>query len=230
MVEGRTARRSHSRKKAQSVPPLRRTPKASGLTARIRSSCLKWREALRGGSSWTTSHPSNGACAVNAARKPWTAAVCSMFLSSWRVLLPVTLRQSKEPTGSSGAMLHRFLATPTEVRSLRASRERPRSVRASRRPASWRRAARPNPSRGLTSWEALWGATPMSPASSWRDIQGQSEMRSRARFSAGRTKRGSMWSEMSDAAALAGRSSGTEASRDSSSTGSSPPGSVLSRR
>ena len=57
-----------------------------------------------------------------------------MFLSSWRVLLPVTLRHSKEPLGSSGVMLHRFLATPTEVRSLRASRERPRSVRASRRP------------------------------------------------------------------------------------------------
>ena len=51
MVEGRTARRAHSRKKAHSAPPLRRTPQASGLTARIWSSCLKWRDALRGGSS-----------------------------------------------------------------------------------------------------------------------------------------------------------------------------------
>ena len=27
-----------------------------------------------GGSSWTTSHPSRGACSASAARKPWTAA------------------------------------------------------------------------------------------------------------------------------------------------------------
>ena len=27
---------------------------------------------------------------MSAARKSWTAAVCSMFLSSWRVRLPVT--------------------------------------------------------------------------------------------------------------------------------------------
>ena len=92
------------------MSPLARTPKASGLTARILSSCRKWRDALRGGSSWTTSHPSRGACAASAARKPWTAAVCSVFLSSWRPLLPVTLRHSKGPSASSRATLHRFLA------------------------------------------------------------------------------------------------------------------------
>ena len=79
MVEGRTARRSHSRKKGQMASSLRSTPKASGLTARARSSCRKWREALLGGSSWTTCHPRRGAWAASAARKTWTAAVCSMF-------------------------------------------------------------------------------------------------------------------------------------------------------
>ena len=63
-----------------------------------------------------------------------------------------------------------------------------------------RREAEPlNPSSGMTAWEALWGETPMSAASSPRPIQGQLEIRSRARFSAGLTKRGSMWSEMSSA-------------------------------
>ena len=120
MVEGRTALRSHSRKKGQRVSSLVRTPKASGLTARLPPSCLKWREALRGGSSWAISHPSRGACAVSAARKPWTAAVCSMFLSSWRLRRPVRLRHSKGASASSGATLHRRFATPTDVRSLRA--------------------------------------------------------------------------------------------------------------
>ena len=69
MVEGRTALRSHSRKKGQRVSPLVRTPKASGLTARVPPSCRKWREALRGGLSWAISQPSRGACAVSAARE-----------------------------------------------------------------------------------------------------------------------------------------------------------------
>ena len=41
MVEGLTARRSHSRKKGQAVPSFRSRPKASGFTERIRS---PWRK------------------------------------------------------------------------------------------------------------------------------------------------------------------------------------------
>ena len=184
MVERRTARRSHSRKKGQVFSSLLRTPKASGFTARIRSSCLKCLDALLGGSSWTTSHPKSGACAVSATRNPWTAAVCSVFLRSWRVLLPERLRHSKGASWSSRAMLQRLFATPTEARSLRARSVMPRSVRVSRPPASRGRATSLKPSRGLTSCEALWGVTPINPASSLRAIQRQSEMKSRARFSA----------------------------------------------
>ena len=77
MVEGRTARRSHSRKNGHAVSPLRRRPKASGLTERIRSPCWKCRDARRGGLNWTASHWRKAACPVMAARKAWTAAVCS---------------------------------------------------------------------------------------------------------------------------------------------------------
>ena len=40
--------------------PLRRTPKASGLTERFRPSCLKCLDALLGGSIWASSHPRAG--------------------------------------------------------------------------------------------------------------------------------------------------------------------------
>ena len=185
MVEGRTALRSHSRKKGQAVPSLRRTPKASGWMERIPPSCRKYREALRGGSSWAISQPRKPACLARAATKAWTATVCSTFLSSCLLLPPDTLRQSKGSLGTRGATLHRFLATATEVRSLRASTASPRSVRVRRPPAPGARVARPKPSRGLTSWDALGAETPSSPARSLRTIQGQSESRSRARFSAG---------------------------------------------
>ena len=77
--------------------------------------------------------------------------------------------------------------------------------------------------------EALWGVTSISPASSPRAIQGQSEMRSRARFSAGLSMTGSIWSVMSDAAPLSGRSAGGSARPGSGSTGSPPPGAARSR-
>ena len=73
--------------------PLRRTPKASGLTERFRPSCLKCLDALLGGSIWASSHPRAWACLARAATKAWTAPVCSTFLSSWRLLPPDTLRQ-----------------------------------------------------------------------------------------------------------------------------------------
>ena len=57
--------------------------------------------------------------------------MCSMVRRSWRLLLPETLRQSRGASGSTGATLQRFLATPTEVRSRWASRASPRSVTAS---------------------------------------------------------------------------------------------------
>ena len=167
---------------------------------------------------------------MSAARKPWTAAVCSMFLNSWRLRRPMRLRHSKGASASSRSMLHRRFATPTEVRSLRARSVSPRSVRVRRRPAGRGRATRRKPSRGLTSWAALGTETPSSPARSVRVIQGQSDTRSRARFSAGFRKTGSRWSAMSHAAPLSGMSSGTVTRSGSASTGSSPPGSVRSRR
>ena len=102
MVEWRTALRSHSRKKAHVTSPFFRTPKASGLTERTRSSWRKYLDALLGGSSCTTSHPSRGAWAARAPTKAWTAAVCSMFLRSWRLLLPETLRHSIGASASFG--------------------------------------------------------------------------------------------------------------------------------
>ena len=119
------------------------------------------------------------------ARKEWTAAVCSTFLSSWRLLAPVTLSQTNGVPGNRGAALHRFFATATDVRSLRARRARARSVRAMGPLPAMGRVTRRNPSRGVTSWEALGTETANIPARSVRVIQGQSEMRSRARFSAG---------------------------------------------
>ena len=101
-------------------------PNASGWTERIPPKCRKWREARRGGSSWSVSHPRSRACLARAAMKPWTAPVCSMLRRSWRLRLPETLRQSP---ASLGAALHRFLAPPTAARSLRASIASPWSVR-----------------------------------------------------------------------------------------------------
>ena len=57
IVTGRTARRSHSRKKGRSFPSRFRTPKASGRTEWRRSSWLKKREARRGGSNWAICQP-----------------------------------------------------------------------------------------------------------------------------------------------------------------------------
>ncbi len=186
MVEGRTALRSHSRKKAHDAGPLRRTPKASGCTERKPPRCRKCLDALMGGSSWASSQPRALACLASDAAKAWTAPVCSMFLSSWRLLLPETLRQSQGWSGYRGAALQRFLATPTETRSLRARRASPRSVRASRRPLPVGSAVtRPKPSRGAVIWEARRSETVSRLARSFGAIQGQSKSRSRAHFSAG---------------------------------------------
>ena len=59
------------------------------------------------------------------------------------------------------------------------------SVRARRPPAPGGRARSLSASRGMTTWEARWWETPSIPARSCRAIQGQSETRSMARFSAG---------------------------------------------
>ena len=138
-------------------------------------------------------------------------------------------------SGSSGVTLQRLLATPTEARSLRASTASPPSVRArSRRgpgtPASsaGRRAARPKPSRGVTSWDTRGSETSIRPARSFRHIQGQSESRSRARFSAGLRRAGSMWSGRSRPGRTAGMSQGRDASESCGSTGRAPPGRIRS--
>ena len=62
---------------------------------RSRSPCRKYLEARRGGSSWTTSLERECACLSRTATNQWTASVCSTFLSSCRLLLPETLRQSR---------------------------------------------------------------------------------------------------------------------------------------
>ena len=75
MVEGRTARRSHSRKKGHVVEPRRRMPKASGWTERSLSRWRKCLAARMGGSSCASSQSREWACFASAATKPWTAAV-----------------------------------------------------------------------------------------------------------------------------------------------------------
>ena len=118
--------------------------------------------------------PQQGGLRGEGARKPWTAAVCSMCLTSWRPLLPVTLRHSKGPSGSSSAMLHRLLVTPTEVRSRRASRERPRSVRASRRPGV------PEAGREKTALLCVVGASSLSEKHGSRVVWGYNRCSSAA--------------------------------------------------
>ena len=153
MVPGRTARRSHSRKKAQLTEPRRSRPKASGCTERGPPRWRKWRDARWGGSSWTVSQPRAWDWWARAAMKAWTAAVWSMFLRTCRLLLPETLRQSVAELAFRGETLHRFLAAPTEVRSRRASRASPSSVRASRPPAPGGLAIRPWHSRATVTWD-----------------------------------------------------------------------------
>ena len=140
-----------------------------------------------------------------------------MFLSSCLLLPPATLRQSSGPSGSMGATLHRLRATATDARSLRASAPNPRSVRARRPSAAAERVTSPNASRGMASWETRTSETVIRPAMSLRDIQGQSAIRSRARFSAGFKMVGSAWS------ASGAMSPGTVARDKGGSQGSSPP-------
>ena len=111
-----------------------------------------------------------------------TAEVCSTSRNSWRLRLPETVRQSP---AFAGAELHRFLARPTAVRSLRASIARPVSVRARRRPEDGARTTSPKPSMAATICDARERDTPSSPAKSRRSSHGQSASRSSARFSAG---------------------------------------------
>ena len=143
----------------------------------------KYLAARRGGSIWITSHPWARHWLVSAVIKPCTAPVCSMFLSSWPLLLPETLRQSEGALCFSSEALHRLLAVGAEVRSLRQSRASPLSVRVSRPRWAAERVARPNPSSRMRSWDARGPDTPVSPRRSLRTSQGQSERMSRVRFS-----------------------------------------------
>ena len=171
--------------------PRRRMPKASGLTERVVSPCWKWRDARWGGSTCASSHPRVSHWTDRAAMNEWTAAVCSIFLSNWRLLPPVTLRHSSGPSGrSTGATLHRLLATPTDERSLRARTASPRSVRASRPSAAATRVTRPKPSSGATTWETRPSERFIRPATSLCNIQGQSASRSRSSFLGGLEEHG----------------------------------------
>ena len=164
-----------------------------------------------------------------AARKEWTAAVCSRLRSSWRLRPPATLVHSKGAPGNRGAALHRLLAMLREVRSRRARSASARSVRARRPLDSGGRTTSLRASRGMTTWEARWGETPSIPARSFKLIQGQSDTRSMARFSAGRSVAGSRQSGTPQPGPATARSAGTEARCGSGSSGSSPPGARRSR-
>ena len=81
----------------------------------------------------------------------------------------------------------------------------------------------------MTILEALWAETSSSPASSLRAIQGQSEIRSRALFSADLRRTGSMWSGMSHPGPSTAKSVAASARSGSGSWGSPPPGAARSR-
>ena len=158
--------------------------------------------------------------------KPWTADVCSTFLRSCLLRLPETLRHSTGASASMGATLHRLLAAPTEARSLRASAASPRSVTARRRRPSIRASAmRRSPSSRRRTSESLDRFSPIS-APRWAWVShGQSESRSRARFSTGLSLVGSIQSSP----ASPSRSVGRDALAGGSSSGQGPRDPVWSR-
>ncbi len=193
---------------------------------RSRSAYRKYLDALRGGSSWTTSLERERACRARDAMKPWTAAVCSTFLSSCLLRLPETLRHSNGVSASMGATIHRLLAAPTEARSLRASIASPRSVTARRRrPLMAAYTARSRAVSRPTISESLDRFSPIT-APSWSGVShGQSEIRSRARFSTGLSRDGSIQSSP----ASGSRSAGRDARAGGSSSGQGPRTPVWSR-
>ena len=159
--------------------------------------------------------------------QPWTAPVCSMCRSSWRLRLPETLRQCGGHPSSSGETLHLFLANPTAVLSRRDSMARPGSVRARRRPDAVVRTTRPKSSREETIWDALGRETPIRPARSLRLSHGQPESRSMARFSAGLSSAGRRYSGASSPGRYLSRSGGNEVRARGCSIGRTPPGGSL---
>ena len=85
MVEGRTARRSTPGRRPNRSA-LAQDAEGVGVDGAHRSSCLKWREALRGGVDLDDLPPQQRRLHGQRGQEAVTAAVCSMFLSSWRVL------------------------------------------------------------------------------------------------------------------------------------------------
>ena len=62
----------------------------------------------------------NGPGGPGAAMKSWTAPVCSMLRSNWRLRLPGTARHSGPASPATGETLHRAFAAPVAARSRRA--------------------------------------------------------------------------------------------------------------
>ena len=140
------------------------------------------------------------------------------------------MRQVSGFSTSSGAALQRRRAAPREVRSRRASSASPRSLGASRRVpglSAWH--TRPNSSSLAASWDARRADTPMMPASSCREAQGQSESRSKTRFSVGPSSVGSSHPGAAAGAKSRSMPAGNCGCDSGSSWGSRPPRSTRER-
>ena len=167
------------------------------------------------------SHAQSLACRASIPMKRCTASVWWRLRKSWRLLLPRTFRHVRG--APPVAALQRLRARPTEVRSLRARSASPRSERARRRRASTRACVtRSRPCRRASNSESRGADTPSRRPRSRGAIQGQSDTRSRVRFSAGFNTAGSRWPEVTRPEAPGGASSGIRTLDDGGSAGRTP--------